>query len=122
MKFILPATPASNARRAISLAPARSGPQARLAPIGALAGRSDEARQALVKLERLASDQHVAPPTAIAGIDCALGEKDRTLDWLERTDQERDTNLAELKITPVFERVPSERRYRDLLRRIGLPP
>jgi hypothetical protein len=57
----------------------------------------------------------------IAAVYCALGEKHRAFEWLERAYRERDTGLADLKILPTFNRLHGEPRFQELLRRIGLP-
>jgi TolB-like protein/Tfp pilus assembly protein PilF len=48
------------------------------------------------------------------------GEKEHTLEWLERGCEERDASMPYLGL-PIFDLVRSDPRFQDLLRRIGLP-
>lgn len=56
----------------------------------------------------------------IALIYAALGEKDQTFEWLEKAYAERSPIMIRLKSWG-FDKVRSDPRYSDLLRRVGLP-
>ena len=49
-----------------------------------------------------------------------LGDSDRGFEWLEKAYQERSNAVAYLAASAHYDRVRSDPRYRDLLRRIGL--
>jgi hypothetical protein len=49
-----------------------------------------------------------------------MGEKDKTLTWLEIAYGEHDSGLVSLAVDPLFDNVRSEPRFRDLLRRLKL--
>jgi hypothetical protein len=50
-----------------------------------------------------------------------LGEIDRAYEWLETAIAERDGLLLILKCNPVLEGFAKDRRFPDVLRRIGIP-
>ncbi len=51
----------------------------------------------------------------------SLGDKDRTMEWLNKAYEERDGTLVYLKVEPRFDPLRDDPRFQDLLRRIGLP-
>jgi TolB-like protein/DNA-binding winged helix-turn-helix (wHTH) protein len=51
-----------------------------------------------------------------------VGEKDRALDWLEKTYAECDPNMVFLKVSPMWDPLRDTPRFRDLLRRMSFPP
>ncbi|MEJ7577686.1 MAG: protein kinase [Pyrinomonadaceae bacterium] len=60
-------------------------------------------------------------PTIFALLNTHLGQKDEAFAWLEKSFDERDPLLVQLKINPEFDSLRDDPRYADLLRRIGLP-
>jgi serine/threonine-protein kinase len=91
-----------------------------LGHFSALAGRPQEARAALAELERLAAREFVNP-FEIAKIHLALGETDEAFAWLEKAYVERVSDLIFLNVTPEFDSVRADPRFRHLLERIGPP-
>jgi DNA-binding winged helix-turn-helix (wHTH) protein/TolB-like protein/tetratricopeptide (TPR) repeat protein len=85
----------------------------------ALAGRHDEARKVLSQLEELSKRKYV-PAFFIAIIYVGLEDKDEAFDWLEKAFQERNPNLVNLKVQPIFDQIRSDPRFVNLLQRIGL--
>jgi TolB-like protein len=49
------------------------------------------------------------------------GDKERVIEWLEKAYEARDGNVPYIGM-PFFDLVRSDRRFQDLVRRIGLPP
>jgi len=49
------------------------------------------------------------------------GEKDLAFEWLEKVYEERHPVLTFVNIMPAFEDLRSDARFKDLLRRMGLP-
>jgi serine/threonine protein kinase/tetratricopeptide (TPR) repeat protein len=56
----------------------------------------------------------------IAQIYARMGEKEKTLIWLEKAYDEHDSGLVSLGVDPLFNRVRSEARFHSLLKRLGL--
>jgi len=68
---------------------------------------------------RRSSHDYVSP-FGIAQQYATLGEKDSTMEWLEKAYQDRSVDLVTVNVDPVFDFLHSDPRYQDLLRRIGL--
>lgn len=85
----------------------------------ALAGKHDEARKLLSQLEELSKRKYV-PTFFIAIIYVGLGEKDRAFEWLDKAYQERNANLVNLNVQPIFDPIRLEPRFGNLLRKVGL--
>ena len=49
-----------------------------------------------------------------------LGEQDLAFEWLQRAYDQRSTELAWLRVRPVFDSLRNESRFAELLTRIGL--
>jgi TolB-like protein/Tfp pilus assembly protein PilF len=61
-------------------------------------------------------------PTYIASLYMTAGEKERTLEWLEKAFEARDPNLPYVSAKPTYDSLRSDPRFQDLLRRMNLPP
>lgn len=85
----------------------------------AAAGRKNEARTVLEELNRLPKHRNVAPFTR-AQIHAALGENDRAIEWLEQAYEDRVWLMGLLKVDPSFDRLRSDQRFSDLLKRMNL--
>ncbi len=85
----------------------------------ALTGQPGEARQALTQF-KIGS---VAGLTAmyVGWVYAALGDKDEAMRWLEEAYRQRASLLVTIGVRPGLEALHSDPRFRDLLRRIGLP-
>jgi hypothetical protein len=59
-------------------------------------------------------------PWEVASWYAYAGDKDRSLEWLERAYEVRDPNLPYLRL-PDFDLLRSDPRFRDLLKRMRLP-
>ena len=57
----------------------------------------------------------------IAIIYIGLGEKDKAFEWLEKTYEQREGWMTELKIEPMFDNLRSDPRFQDLLDRMNFP-
>jgi len=94
--------------------------RARLAYAYALAGRREEAQQALDTLNDLAQNEYV-PPYLIAVVYGSLGDKENAFAWLDKAYDERFGHLVYLKVQPMLDSLRSDPRFRDLMRRVKLP-
>ncbi|HSB08077.1 MAG TPA: protein kinase [Blastocatellia bacterium] len=87
----------------------------------AISGQRAEAQKMLRELQGRATHEYV-DPYYVAVIYLGLGEQDQTFVWLNKAFEERATWLLWLKVEPKFDRLRSDARFTDLLRRVGLTP
>ena len=106
--------------KAVSLSARNARHVAFLGYAYALSGRRGEAQQLLNELQVRSSLAYVCSYD-IAIIHLGLGDKKRALEWLEKTDQERDDWLLQIKVEPVMDDLRSDLRFQDLVRRVRLP-
>jgi serine/threonine protein kinase/tetratricopeptide (TPR) repeat protein len=90
-----------------------------LAQVYAEAGRLADARALLEELEELSEAEYV-PPHLIALVYAALGQEDQAFAWLEKAYELRDAALIWANVHPGFDRLRSDSRFQDLLRRMNL--
>ncbi len=57
----------------------------------------------------------------VAAVCARVGDKQCAFEWLEKGFEERDDLLINLKIEPIFDRLHSDPRFQDMVRRVGLP-
>jgi len=86
----------------------------------ALAAKRREAMGVLEELKKLSKQRYVAA-RAIAEVYIGLDERDQAFFWLQKAFEERDGWLIHLGGDPRYDPLRSDRRFADLLRRIGLP-
>jgi tetratricopeptide (TPR) repeat protein len=87
----------------------------------AVAGKRAEAQQVLAELKELSKQRYVAPFN-FALIYAGLGDKAQTFEWLEKTYEDHSLLFSFIKVWPQFDSLRGERRFQDLLRRMGLAP
>ncbi len=58
---------------------------------------------------------------SIAAVYCALGDKDRALEWLEKAIDQHDASVSDLPSLPFVDPLRDDPRFQNLLGRIGLP-
>jgi serine/threonine-protein kinase len=85
----------------------------------ALMGRQPEAYKIIEELANLSKSKYVSP-AYIAAIYAGLGDRDRTMEWLERAYQAHSPWLVYLKVNPRFDKVRGDPRFSALLKRIHL--
>ncbi len=93
--------------------------RALLAHAHALAGDRAQALSTLNELKTLSTQKYVSP-FEIALVYTGLGDRDSAFQWLEKAYRERTMLIQELP-SPLFDSLRSDPRFRDLMRRIGLP-
>jgi serine/threonine-protein kinase len=86
----------------------------------ARSGKTAEAQKVIDKLNELTKQRYV-PPYAMAWIYVGLGQKQQALDWLEKSYANREDTMIWLNSDPSLDDLRSEPRFRDLVRRVGLP-
>jgi hypothetical protein len=86
----------------------------------ALSGQTAKARESLSKLFERIGDGYYSP-TSIAEIYCALGDRERVFEYLEKAYRERDVSLVMPALVPPWcDFIKSDPRYHDLMERVGV--
>ena len=75
-----------------------------------------------LKILKEVSERSEVLPYLIAQIHAALGDRQQTLDWLDKANQAHDVDLLGIKTDPTFEKFYQEPRFVALVRRVGLEP
>jgi serine/threonine-protein kinase len=83
----------------------------------AISGERAKAEEALRELEQLAKRQYVSP-TAFATIYLGLGQKEKCLDWLEKSYEQQDSACWYLKIDQIYDSVRNEPRFQALVQKV----
>jgi TolB-like protein/Flp pilus assembly protein TadD len=93
-----------------------------LAHAYAVSGRKDEAQKMLEDLIRKSSENNYVSAYSVAVIYAGLGDKEKTFEWLERAYSDRSYYLPVYLTTDArLDGFHSDPRFKDLVRRIGLP-
>ena len=74
-----------------------------------------------IKLLLEASKQGYIAPTALAADYSLVNEKDQAFEWLEKASAEHSPDLVDLNLDPDYDNLRSDKRFHDLVQRIGLP-
>jgi TolB-like protein/Tfp pilus assembly protein PilF len=85
----------------------------------ALIGRRGKGRQKLEELMHLSRERYFSP-VLIAAIHLTLGEAETAFEWLEKAYQMHDTWLIWLGVDRRFDSIRSHKRFRALMKKIGL--
>ena len=83
----------------------------------AISGDRSKAEQILRELEQMAQRQYVST-TAFADIHLGLGEKEKALDWLEKSYQDQESACWYLKVDPIYDSVRNEPRFQALVQKV----
>jgi len=87
----------------------------------AISGKRDEALAVVRELEEKYAAKEI-DGVRIASVYIGLGDKDKAFEWLEKDFQaHRRPTLMEMRLEMEFRSVRDDPRYKDLLRRMGLP-
>ena len=90
-----------------------------LAVAYALSGHTDEARESLEKLFEWIGDSYYSP-VAIAEVYCALGDREKALEYFEKGYEERDVLLVMPALMPPWcDFLKSDPRYQDIMKKVG---
>jgi TolB-like protein/Tfp pilus assembly protein PilF len=107
-------------RKAMTLSPAaRAVVPPLLAYAAAVAGRREEARDALTFL-RQPIERGVIPPELVALVHIGLGAPDAAMAWLERARAHRSGIVPYLKVEPLVDPLRGDPRFVRMLRELGL--
>jgi serine/threonine protein kinase/tetratricopeptide (TPR) repeat protein len=86
----------------------------------AMAGHKSEAQKGLAELQALSGKRYV-PQYSLAITYFGLGDKERVFQYLEKAFEGREDTLLHLKTEPLLDGLHSDPRFKDLVRRVGLP-
>ena len=109
----------SEFEKAIPLSGDSPDEPASLAFAYAVTGRKEDANRIVGEL-RKRSERAYTPPSLIAAIYGALGDRDKAFEFLEEAFRQRDSLLVYLKVEPMFDPLRGDPRFANLLKRIGL--
>ena len=105
-------------RKAIALSGHSGAFDSNLAHAYAISGQKDEATKILAELAATSDKNHSADAN-IALIYVGLGDNDQAMMWLEKAYEARFN--PSILLRPAWDPLRSDARFKDLLRRIGLP-
>lgn len=83
------------------------------------AGRTEQERQALRKLEQVGDSVPNKQATLLLAY-AGTGDKERALKLLERAYAEHSNAIVQIKVDPIYDPMRSDPRFQDLLRRLRL--
>ncbi len=66
------------------------------------------------------SKEEYVSPVGMASLYFALGENDQGFKWLDKAYEDLDSNLCYIKVSPRFESVRSDPRFKAILKKMGL--
>ncbi len=72
-------------------------------------------------LAKVSGEREGLSPFAVAALYSMIEDTDAAFAWLERGYRERDPGMALLNAVPAFDPLHSDPRFRDLVRRVGMP-
>ncbi|MBL8185122.1 MAG: tetratricopeptide repeat protein [Blastocatellia bacterium] len=83
-------------------------------------GRRADAESVIEKFREISKTQYVIP-SFVAVVFGAMGEKDRAFAELDKSIEQRDSWFRWAKVEPLFDPLRDDPRYKNLLKRMGLP-
>jgi TolB-like protein/DNA-binding winged helix-turn-helix (wHTH) protein/Flp pilus assembly protein TadD len=86
----------------------------------AVAGRNRDALRIAHELETISRKRYVSP-YGLAQIYAASNKNEDTFKWLQAAYEDHAVWMGYLAVDPIFDRYRSDARFKDLLRRLGLP-
>jgi len=89
--------------------------------LGAAYVKAAERERAQVILKRLQASKDYVSPGELAILYTALGEREQAFASLEKAYSAHDLQLQYLGVDPSFDPLRSDPRFKDLMRRVGLP-
>ena len=110
----------TESQRAASLSPDDPVRDAGLACTYAAAGMTNKAEVILDKLRQRAKSAYLSH-YLLASVSSCLGQPEEVFVALEQAYGMRDPDLTSLKVDPLFDRMGSDPRFQNLLRRVGFP-
>ena len=100
--------------------PAIAEPLGSLGHAYALQGNKSQVIKVLDQLKEMSRANYVAPYN-VAIVYAALGDRDHAMAELEKAYEERSWYIVMLAVDPKLDNLRGDPRFRDLVRRVGLP-
>ena len=91
-----------------------------LGAVYGIAGKSADARRVLEEMKEVSKRRYVSP-YSIAAVYAGLGDKDQAFEWLNRAYEARSFGMTQLNVETIFYNLRSDKRFKDLLKRMNLP-
>ena len=107
-------------QQSVNLIPGMAMVKSLLANAYAQSGQKQEAQKILDEFLAQSMERPV-PAFDLAVVYVGLGQKDQAFEQLEKAYEDRFYRLVYLGVDPLFDPLRSDVRFKDLLRRIGLP-
>jgi hypothetical protein len=85
----------------------------------AVSGDSAGARRVLLDLQQI-SQQRYVPALYFAAVYTGLGDREHSLEFLEKSFAEQNDRLVYLGVDPLADSLRSDTRFKDLMKRCGL--
>src|SRR5438105_12607866 len=104
--------------KALALPGSRTFGLAGLGRAYVLSGKNREARQVLDELEATAK-RHYVPAVYLAAIFAAMGDRERSIQWIGKAHDERSDYLVYLKTDPWADPLRSDPRFQHLVQLIS---
>jgi adenylate cyclase len=111
---------ATELRRAVALTPGYSGYMGALAYSYGAFGQTDEACRVAEEMKQFGTRTYVGP-TDMATAYAACGRNEEALRWLEAAYRTHDSSLGYIKLDYTLDKLRSDPRFQDLLRRMNFP-
>jgi tetratricopeptide (TPR) repeat protein len=89
-----------------------------LGRVYALEGRRRDAERILTEMHEVAMQKYVSP-YPLATVYAALGDRDRAMELLNKVFEERSYYVVWLNVDPIWDGMRGDRRFAELLERIG---
>jgi TolB-like protein/tetratricopeptide (TPR) repeat protein len=107
-------------QRATALSPQDSWIRASLGYAYGLSGRKGDAQALLDELKKESRERY-GSRCDVALVCVGLGRNGEALDWLEEAYKQHESELSWINVDPLFDALRSDRRFRDLVRRMNFP-
>jgi len=107
------------AEKAVQLSERAPGALGMLGLAYGLAERKADALKIVTELLELNKTRYVTP-AALVNVYLGLGDKEQAFVWLEKAYQERSNYIAYLKVFPILDPIRNDRRFADLVKKVGL--
>jgi TolB-like protein/DNA-binding winged helix-turn-helix (wHTH) protein len=82
-------------------------------------GRRQQADHALQKLKELNQEQ-LLDPMMMVPASVGTGNNEEAIAWLEKAYAQRSNKMVSIKVDPTYDPLRKDRRFQDMLRRVGL--